>query len=102
MSGESIGWLTGVLTMASGAGGIAKYSSTALTKVTQLNKSDMERKLKMQDERHQAELNQIKNERAEELTLFTETVNELVDEVKLLRVENQKILEVNAITALEI
>ena len=29
MSGESIGWLTGVLTMASGAGGIAKYSSTA-------------------------------------------------------------------------
>ena len=44
----------------------------------------------MQDERHQAELNQIKNERAEELTLFTETVNELVDEVKLLRVENQK------------
>jgi hypothetical protein len=99
MTQENLGWLTGVLGMVASAGGIAKHSSTVLTKVTALNKSDMERKLQYQNERHQEEINSIRSQHSEELVIFTDTVNELVDEVKSLRTENQKILEVNAITA---
>jgi golgin subfamily B member 1 len=96
---ENLGWLTGALGMAASAGGMAKYSSTVLTKITALNKSELERKITFQDEKHQEEINAIRNQHAEELVLFTDTINDVINEVKSLRTENQKILEVNAITA---
>jgi hypothetical protein len=96
---ENLGWLTGALGMTASAGGMAKYSSTVLTKITALNKSELERKITFQDEKHKEEINAIRNQHAEELVLFTDTINDVINEVKSLRTENQKVLEVNAITA---
>lgn len=99
LSQEQLGYFTGMLGMAASAGGMAKYASTALKKVTELNKSDMEIKLKRQSELHNAELDAIKEQNTIQLELFTTVVNEVIDEVKASRVEQQKVLEVLAITA---
>jgi hypothetical protein len=96
---ENMAWLTGSLVGIGTFGGVAKYTSTTLRGIVALNKSDLETKIRYQSEKHQAEIETIKADHAEELQIFSESINELIDEVKHLRVENQKILEVNAITA---
>jgi hypothetical protein len=96
---ENMAWLTGSLVGIGTFGGVAKYTSTTLKGIVALNKSEFDTRLKRQDERHQAEIQTIREDHAQELVLFSTSMNELIDEVKSLRVENQKILEVNAITA---
>lgn len=96
---ENLAWITGSLVGIGTFGGVAKYTSTTLKGIVSLNKSDAERKMMYQDQKHQAEIQSIKEQHAEELQIFTGAVNDVLDEVKSLRVENQKILEVNAITA---
>jgi len=99
VSAENLALITGTLSMAAGAGGVAKYSSTALKKVTQLSRTDTELKLRRQEEKHNAEIDEIKNQHAQELEVFTSTINVLVDNTKNTQNQQDKILQVLAITA---
>lgn len=96
---EWLGTITMGLVGVASSGTIIKYASTALSKVTALNKSELERKLSNLQALHQAELDNIKSTQVEELQIFTSTVNDLINNVKTLTTITSKVLDVQAITA---
>lgn len=96
---EEVAWLTGALTIIASSGGMVKYSANAIRAITKLSESDIQIQLRLQNEKHQAEIDNIREQHSEELVVFTETVNDMVDELNHIRIQNEKIMELNMITA---
>lgn len=80
-------------------GSLSKYFKGIINTQQALNKSETNIMLKRQDEKHTAELEQIKQSRVEELVIYAEVINELVDSVNEVKESNKLILANLAITA---
>lgn len=80
-------------------GSLSKYFKGIINTQQALNKSETKIMLKRQEEKHSAELEQIKQSRVEELVIYAEVINELVDSVNESKEANKLILANLAITA---
>lgn len=80
-------------------GSLSKYFKGIINTQQALNKSETNIMLRRQEEKHTAELEQIKQSRVEELVIYSEVINELVDSVNEVKESNKLILANLAITA---
>lgn len=80
-------------------GSLSKYFKGIINTQQALNKSETNIMLRRQEEKHTAELEQIKQSRVEELVIYAEVINELVNSVNELKETNKLILANLAITA---
>lgn len=80
-------------------GSLSKYFKGIINTQQALNKSETKIMLRRQEEKHTVELEQIKQSRVEELTIYAEVINELVDSVNEVKESNKLILANLAITA---
>lgn len=80
-------------------GSLSKYFKGIINTQQALNKSETNIMLRRQEEKHSAELEMIKQSRVEELVIYAEVINELVDSVNESKEANKLILANLAITA---
>lgn len=80
-------------------GSLSKYFKGIINTQQALNKSETDRKLNYQHQLHQAELEEIKNSRVEELVIYAEAVNDLTELSNTNLQTNKLILQNLAITA---
>ena len=80
-------------------GSLSKYFKGIINTQQALNKSETNIMLRRQEEKHTAELEQIKQSRVEELVIYAEVINDLVDSVNESKETNKLILANLAITA---
>lgn len=80
-------------------GSLSKYFKGIINTQQALNKSETNIMLRRQEEKHTAELEMIKQSRVEELVIYAEVINELVDSVNESKEANKLILANLAITA---
>ena len=80
-------------------GSLSKYFKGIINTQQALNKSETNITLRRQEEKHTAELEQIKQSRIDELKLYTEVINELINSANETKETNKLILANLAITA---